>query len=374
MKIVVNTRLLLKDKLEGIGLFTFEILSRVVKQHPQHTFYFIFDKKFSEEFIFEKNVIPVVSYPPTRLPFLITWFFQKRIPKLLKKLDADIFISPDGWIPCKTDIPIINVIHDINFLHHPEFIPKMYRAHFKKWFPCFVKNATKLITVSEFSKKDINQNFNIPLNNISVIFNGISSHFKALDDITIQQTRKKYTKGQAYFIFIGSIHPRKNLENILQAFLQFKEKTKAPIKFVVVGSQMFKTSKQKLSDNLQLMKDDILFLGRQDNLKLSKLLGSALALTYISLYEGFGIPILEGFQAAVPVITSNVTSMPEVAGNAAILVNPLKIAEINDAMQKIWADQKLRAELIAKGKSRVKQFSWDDSAKKFWDVIDSIDV
>ncbi len=372
MKIAVNTRLLLKNKLEGIGWFSFEIFSRIVKQHPEHTFYFIFDRRYAKEFIFAKNVIPVVSYPPTRLPFLITYFFQRRIPKLLKKLDIDIFISPDGWIPCKTNIPIINVIHDINFLHHPEFIPRMYRHHFKKWFPCFAEKSTQLVTVSEYSKQDIVQCFSVDTHKISVIHNGVSRQFKQLDKIAINRTRQKFTAGQPYFIFVGSIHPRKNLENILQGFLQFKEKTNAPVKFLVVGSQMFKTSKQKLSDNIQLMKKDILFVGRQDIEELSQLLGSALALTYVSLYEGFGIPILEGFQAGIPVITSDVTSMPEVAGNAALLVNPLSVDEIAEAITKIWKDPDLRHELIRKGNERVKQFSWDKSAEKFWSVVETV--
>ncbi|MCD6366921.1 MAG: glycosyltransferase family 4 protein [Bacteroidales bacterium] len=373
MKIAVNTRLLLKDKLEGIGWFSYEILKCLVTQHPEHSFYFIFDRKYSEEFIFSENIIPVVLYPPTRLPFLINYFFQWRIPRLLKKLDADIFISPDGWIPCKkVDVPVLNVIHDINFLHHPEFIPGLYRHHFKKWFPCFAKRADKLVTVSEFSKQDIVESYGVDPDKISVVHNGVSNYFKALDKLIISKTRQKFTAGQPYFIFVGSIHPRKNLENILQAYLQFKEKTKSPVKFVVVGSQMFRTSKQKLSENIHRMKDDILFVGRQDMTGLSQLLGSALALTYASLYEGFGIPILEGFQAGIPVITSNVTSMPEVAGDAAILVNPLLVDEIAEAMTKIWENVELREQLIIKGNERVKAFSWNQSAEKFWQVVESL--
>ena len=216
MKIAVNTRLLLKDKLEGIGWFSYEILKRVVIQHPEHTFYFIFDRKYSEEFIFSKNVIPLVIYPPTRLPFLINYFFQQRIPKLLKKLNIDIFISPDGWIPCKTDVPVLNVIHDINFLHHPEFISFLYRHHFKRWFSCFAEGADKLVTVSMFSKQDIIESYGVDYDKISVVYNGVSNHFNALDESTISRIRQEFTAGQPYFIFVGSIHPRKNLENIFK--------------------------------------------------------------------------------------------------------------------------------------------------------------
>lgn len=372
MRVAVNTRLLLKDKLEGIGWFSYEILKRIVKQHPEHKFYFIFDRKYATEFIFSDNVFPIVLFPPTRLPFFITWFFQRRIPKVLKKINADVFISPDGWIPCNTEIPIMNVIHDINFVHHSEFVPKMYSRHFKKWFPCFAKKATALVTVSEYSKKDIIKVFDIDANKVSVVYNGVGSNFKPLDKETILQTRRLVTSGEPYFIFVGSIHPRKNLNNILEGFITFKKKTKSSVKFVIVGSKMFRNFQQKEQDNIKQMRDDIIFLGRQSADKLSNLLGSALALTYISLFEGFGIPILEGFQAGVPVITSNVTAMPEVANNAAILVNPLSVAEIANAMQRIWENPELRLELIIKGQKRVKEFSWEQSAQKFWHILETI--
>ncbi|HPE40222.1 MAG TPA: hypothetical protein PLI77_03940, partial [Bacteroidales bacterium] len=122
MRIVVNTRLLLKNRLEGIGWFSYETLKRITRNHPEHQFYFIFDRPFHEDFVFSENVTPIVSYPPARHPYLWYLFFEFGIPYYVNKIKPDIFLSPDGWMPLNLDCKTVNVIHDINFEHHPEFI------------------------------------------------------------------------------------------------------------------------------------------------------------------------------------------------------------------------------------------------------------
>ena len=127
MRIAVNTRLLLKDKLEGIGWFTFETLSRITKNHPEHDFYFLFDRPYSREFISGKNIHPMVIPPKTRHPILWYVWFEFCIPKILKKIKADLFLSPDGFLSLTSNIPSISVIHDINFEHHPEDLKFYHR-------------------------------------------------------------------------------------------------------------------------------------------------------------------------------------------------------------------------------------------------------
>ena len=134
MKIAINTRLLLKDKLEGIGWFTYETLKRITTQHPEHEFFFIFDRQYSEEFIFAKNVTPIVLTPPTRHPFLWILWFEYRIPRLLKKIGADVFVSTDGYISLRTKTPQVDVIHDINFVHFPKQLPFLTSWYYNKYF------------------------------------------------------------------------------------------------------------------------------------------------------------------------------------------------------------------------------------------------
>jgi len=368
MNIAVNTRFLIKDKLEGIGWFTFEILKRMVKNFPEHKFYFIFDQSHSDDFVFAENVHLIRCYPPTRLPFLITTYFQFSLPLLLKRIHADIYLSMDGWTPCKLEIPVINVIHDINFVHHKEFIQPLFRNHFLKWFPLYAKNSTKIVTVSQYSKHDIVKMYGIKEDKISIVYNGINDKFRRLSEDEKHETRNVYTQGCPYFIFIGRILPRKNLERTLEAFCKFKHETNSNVKFVVVGSKSKYHALIQSEEHLPFAKD-IIFLGRQSSQNLKYLLGSSLALTYISLFEGFGIPILEGFQAEVPVITSNVTSMPEIAADAAYIIDPYSTNEIMNALKTIAENEDLRKDLIRKGKLRVQQFSWEESAKNFTEIL-----
>jgi glycosyltransferase involved in cell wall biosynthesis len=184
------------------------------------------------------------------------------------------------------------------------------------------------------------------------------------------EVRKSLTQGEPYFVFISSIHPRKNLQRLLLAYDQFRLRTGSKVKLVAVGRRFWKN--EVLDTTLQEMQfgNDVIFTGHLEQAQLSNVLGGALALVYVSYFEGFGVPIVEAFQCGVPVITSNVTSMPEVAGDAAILVDPFRVEDIAEAMVKLHGDEALRNELIAKGNIRASVYNWDDSAEKFWRVIE----
>ena len=181
MRIAINTRLLLKGKLEGIGWYTYETLSRIVKTHPEHEFFFIFDRPFSNEFIFEKNVTPIVLGPPTRHPILWYIWFELRLPKLLKKLNIDLFLSPDGFLSLASKIPSVAVIHDINFEHHPKDLKfshsKFYRIFFKK----YAHKANRIVTVSNYSKLDISKTYDVNKAKIDVSLNGVNSLFHPIE-------------------------------------------------------------------------------------------------------------------------------------------------------------------------------------------------
>ena len=141
MVIVVNTRLLLKNRLEGIGWFTYETLKRITRDHPGHQFIFLFDRKYDEEFVFASNVKPVVVWPPTRHVSLMYFWFNWRIPRILKKFKADVFVSPDGNLSLHTKIPQLAVIHDINFLHRPKDLPCIVAKYYNYFFPRFARKA-----------------------------------------------------------------------------------------------------------------------------------------------------------------------------------------------------------------------------------------
>lgn len=370
MKIAVNTRLLLKNKLEGIGWFMFETLQRIVQDHPEHSFYFIFDRKYDEKFIFSDNVIPIVIGPPTRHPFLQYLWFEYSIPYALNKIKPDIFLSPDAYNSLRSPFKSLLVIHDLNFEHYPEKMPRMVRKYYRYFTPRFANKASRIATVSEFSKNDIVEQYKIDPDKIDVVYNGVNEQYSPVNVDVKKDIREKYTKGSDYFIYVGALIERKNLDNLFKAFDQFKKSTDHNTKLLIVGSKMWNNKELKDTFEQMQFKDDVVFTGRLEMDELCKATGSALAMTYVSYFEGFGIPILEAFSAGVPVITSNVTSMPEVAGDAAILVDPFDVSEIAEAMRNITEDKSLREDLIQKGFERRKKFSWDQSAKNLWQSIE----
>ncbi|MEX1190234.1 MAG: glycosyltransferase family 1 protein [Bacteroidia bacterium] len=371
-RIAVNTRLLQDGKLEGIGWFTYETLKRVVSSHPEHEFLFIFDRPFSDKFIFANNVKAIYAGPPTRHVLLFIPWFEFVIPRLLRKHKIDLFLSPDGHIPLRGKTPTIAVIHDINFYHYPEQVPKLVRMYYNYFFPRIAKKATKIVTVSEFTRSDLVKSYGVDRLKIDVAYNGCNEIFSPLTGDEKASVRKLFSNGEDYFLFVGLIIPRKNLRNLIEAYFKFRDSGSKPVKLLVVGEKKWWSSKNQEYVDKSEYKNDVIFLGRQSAQDLHKLVASALALTFVPLFEGFGIPIVEAFASGTPVITSNVTSLPEVAGDAALLVNPLDTDEISEAMKKIVDQPELREMLITKGLERKKNFSWDKTASVLWSSISQL--
>jgi len=370
MRIAVNTQLLLKDRLEGLGSFTHETLKRITKQHPEHEFIFIFDRTWDQEFIYSDNIIPVKTLLPSRHPILWYLRFQHLIPRMLKKYQAELFISTDGWSITNSNVKTFNVIHDVEFVHRPKQFPFLVRAYFNYYFKKSALQSIGLATVSEFSKTDLVNAWNISPSKVDVIYNGSNEIYTPLMPHEIEKTLHETTKGIPYFIYIGSLNPRKNIEGMLLGFDHFKQQTKLPHKLVIVGEKMWQSqSIEQVFERIH-SKTDVLFLGRQTTELLHKQLGSAVALILVSHLEGFGIPIIEAMNCDVPVICSNITAMPEVAGNAGHLVDPNSINSIANGMEKLATDKEYRNQLIENGRMQRKNFSWDVSAEKLWNSIE----
>ena len=372
MKIAVNTRLLLKDKLEGIGWVAYECLSRIVKAHPDDEFYFLFDRKPDQKFIFAENVKPVVLFPQARHPFLYVIYFEISVRRALRKIKPDVYLSTDAYLSLRSKTPQIAVFHDINFEHFPQDFPRLALWHYKKFFPKYAKKAAKIITVSEFSKQDIVENYHVEPEKISVAYNGANEGFKPLPEEEKNNIRNKYTAGYQYFMFVGSLHPRKNLARLFPAYDLFKECTGSDVKLLIVGEKRWWTEPIQKAYESMVHKDDVVFVGHLQIYELQRVTAAALASVYVSYFEGFGIPIVEAYKCDVPVITSNVTSMPEVAGDAALLVDPFNIESIANALELVM-DENVRNSLIEKGRIRRNDFSWDKAAEQWYSVIKKFD-
>ncbi|MBL7902385.1 MAG: glycosyltransferase family 4 protein [Bacteroidia bacterium] len=369
MQIVVNTRLLLRDRLEGIGWFTYQTLKRITRNHPDVHFVFLFDRDYSEEFVFSDNVTPMVLAPQARHPILYYLWFQVSVKNLLKRMKPDLFLSPDGFLSLGAGCKQLPVIHDINFFHHPKDLKWMTSKYYNYYFPRFAKVATRIATVSEFSRQEIAKHYHIPETKIDVVYNGINSFFKPIDEATRKATRATYSSGKNYFVNVGSLHPRKNICNLIKAFALFKQESQSDMKLVLAGPEFWGMGDIQKTLEESGIKEEVVFTGRLANEDLCKVLGSAMALTFIPYYEGFGIPLVEAMEAEIPIITSNMSSLPEVAGNAALKVNPFDLTDIKNAMLRIYNNASVRADLVQKGRLQKQNFSWDRSAQLLWESM-----
>ncbi len=366
LRIAVNTRLLIRNRLEGIGWFTFETLKRITTSHPEVEFYFLFDREPDASFLFGTNVHPVVIGPPARHPVLFVLWFEWSVKRVLRSLKPDLFLSPDGYLSLSSRTPSLAVMHDLNFEHFPADLPIAARLHYRWFFPRFAAKAARIATVSQFSKDDIVLQYKVSPEKVDVVYNGANEAFKPIENAEIEQIRNKYTQGEPYFLFVGSLHPRKNLARLFKAYDLFRSQSNRKVKLLIVGEKKWWTKPISEAFNGMRCKEEVVFCGRLNSAELRLVTAAALGITYVSYFEGFGIPILEAFRSGVPVITSNVTSMPEVAGNAALFVDPYDVTSIAQAMETLACNDNLQKELIAKGFERAKDFSWDKTAQNLW--------
>lgn len=365
---------MLAGRLDGIGWFTYHTLNRITKNHPETEFIFFFDRPWSDEFVFGPNVRPVQLFPQARHPFLYYLWFEYAIPAALKKYKADLFLSPDGYLSLSTGVPQIGVIHDLNFEHYPKDLPFLARNYYLHYFPLFARKASRIATVSEYSKSDIVKCYGIDESKIDVVYNGVNELYHPESEEIKQQVRDMYTQGCHYFLFVGMLHQRKNVANLFRAFEQFKSTHTSNLKLLIVGHKKWWTSEMETVFNSMKFKDEVIFTGRLEINELTRVTAAAFAMTYVSVFEGFGVPIVESMRCGVPVITSNVTSMPEVSGDAALLVDPFDVNSIADAMGKLFLDSGLQTTLATRGIERSSLYSWDVSASRLWDCISKVSL
>ena len=264
------------------------------------------------------------------------------------------------------------VLHDIAWKHFKNHVPYAALRYYDHYVPRFVQRADRIATVSAYSKQDMVEQFGVNPSKIDVVYNGSHKDYQPLAPDQIDTIRQQYSEGQPYFLYVGSIHPRKNVERLLQAFDQFKTQTQAPLKMLVVGRAMGKGSPlHELLPTLQ-HREDIIFLGYLSTDVLPKIVGAAYALTYVSLFEGFGIPLLEALYCDVPSITADRTSMPEVVGAAGLLADPTNVGQMAAQMVRLWQEPTLRQTLVERGRVQRQQFSWEKTAQTLWKSLESM--
>lgn len=372
MRIAVNARFLLPEGLEGFGSYTHEIVRRMAAAHPEDEFLLFFDRPFDPKYVYGPNVRPLVLMPPARHPILFRIWFEWSAARALKRHKADVFFSPDSMCSIRSATPTLMTCHDLWPLHFPEMIQRRHRTFLLHYLPLFIRRADRIATVSEYVRQDLIRTCGTPPDKIVAIPNGCREGLSPLDERERAEARREWAGGEAYFLFIGAIHPRKNVHRLIAAFDLFKEKTGAPVKLALAGRFAWQTGEVRSAYEAARHRDDMVFIGFVQPDAFRRLMGGALALTFPSLDEGFGLPIVEAMHTDTPVLTSNLSAMPEVAGDAALLVNPLDTNAIAEGLERLYSDAGLRAELVARGRKRREQFSWDAAAQKLYEALSEL--
>jgi len=341
----------------------------MVLNHPDDEFIFLFDRPFEHQFIYGPNVRPIVLFPPSRHPILWYWWFEYSVPAALKKVGADVFFSPDSYLSLSTEVPTLMTTHDIVPLHIPEQLPFFTRHYYRHYLPRFLRRADQVVTVSAYVRQDIIDTVGLPAQKVSVVGNGCRAGFVPLSEADKQRVRAEFTAGRPYFFYTGAIHPRKNIPRLIRAFDAFKQNTGAPVKLLLAGRFAWQTGEVRSAYEQAKHKNDIQFLGYIPENQLVRLMAAAQALTYLSISEGFGLPPLEAMYCDTPVLAADATALPEVCGNAALLVNPFSEADIAHGLEILWQNPAFAQDLVAKGRQQRLKFSWDRAAEEIYALL-----
>lgn len=368
MRIAVNTRLLLKDRMEGIAVFTWEICKRMVVDHPEDQFYFFFDRNPDPSFTDFKNVNPVVINPQARHPLLWNYWFEYALAKAIKKNNIDVFFSPESYLSLKSTVPMIMVTHDLSFLHYPDMYKKSHLNYFIKNGPLFHDRADHIITVSETTKNDIINQYNISKSKITVAYNAVRSKFKPLDEKYKSEVRKSISNGNRYVLYLGSIHPRKNVAGVIKGFEIWQQKNESSHQLVLFGRWAFGNADLKNLISSSSQSNRIVLKGDTDAL-VEDVVGAADCLVYPSFHEGFGIPIIEAMSCSVPVVTSDRGSMKEVGADAAIYIQPEDPDSIAYGINTAVHNKTIKGQKAQLAIENLKRFSWQKSAELIYERI-----
>ncbi|MDA1093692.1 MAG: glycosyltransferase family 1 protein [Acidobacteria bacterium] len=291
---------------------------------------------------------------------------QFTVPVGLVRARADLFHAPHYVLPALTPCRSIVTIHDCIHLMFPEYLPgRLAHVYARLSFWVAANRSARVLTVSEASKRDILRFFPIPSEKVDVIYNAIDDRFsEPPDPAQVERVRERYQLHDRFLLYAGNVKPHKNLERVIEAFARLRSDTSADIKLLITGSEISRYATIRRAVHRYNLHKHVRFLGFLTTDTLATLYHLADAFVFPSLYEGFGLPPLEAMACGTPVLTSNVSSLPEVVDDAALLVDPHDTAAIAQAMHQILTDQPTRERLIASGRRRASSFSWETSVQR----------
>lgn len=351
-------------------------LNKALAQADNENIYFIFVKKKDifawKSFVSRSNF----KFIPCNLPWRwlrIIWELTI-LPFRLRQFKIDIFHAPHYFLPLlRGKWHSVVTIHDMSVFILPDVYNLIRRWFLQKAILLSLRKADKIIAVSESTKKDIVNIFNIPADTIKVTHEARSEHFKPIKDTRLlNEIKCRYNTSNDFILFVGEIQPRKNFVNLIRAYFLFSQKSTLEYKLIIVGQKVW-----RFKDVFSVVRDlglekKVIFTGYVPQEDIVLLYNAASLFIYPSLCEGFGLTILEAMACGVPVVTSNIFSMPEIAGNAAKLVDPYNVEEIASGIYEVLNDKEIKNNMIQKGFERVKEFSWEKTARETMAIYEEV--
>ena len=367
MKIGIDGNEANVDKKVGIGEYAYELLVE-------------FSKPLSSEIEFEifLKTEPRVELPKTSGNWKYNVFGPKKLwTQIALPLNLfmdfpkpDVFFSPTHYAPRFSPVPTVISVMDLSYVHYPELFKKSDLYQLRNWTSYSVKAAKRILTISNSSKDDIIKLYHVPEDRVIVTYPGVKQ--AAQINSSMEKLKEKYTILGEFILFVGTLQPRKNIVRLIEAYSKLVAQSKKVPQLVIVGKKGWLYEDILSAPKRFGVEKGVIFLEFVPDSDLALLYRNALCFVLPSLYEGFGLPILEAMRYGCPVVTSNVSSLPEAAGDAAVYIDPNNTEDIAQKLKLVISDLKLREELIEKGKKQVQKFSWEKAAKETLEILKGV--
>ncbi|OQA89887.1 MAG: D-inositol 3-phosphate glycosyltransferase [Elusimicrobia bacterium ADurb.Bin231] len=368
MRIAYNGRYLSHPNMTGVERVAYNILKNIMKIDQKNEYIvFLENKKYFKDCSKNGNT-RLIECNMLEGGTLNKYFWeQTRLGRLAYNNRCDILFNPANTGPVFSVINSVLMLCDVSFLVNPAWFSRRFRYVYGILIPLVARKALKIITISQSSKNEIMKYLSIDQDKISVVNPAIDTVFDTRISANSHKMLAELNINRPYILFVGSIEPRKNIAKLMQAYRSIKEKNYIPHELVIVGS-----GHTNFADAGIELLNGIKCLGYLSDTELKTLYQNAEAFVYPSLYEGFGLPPLEAMACGCPVVTSNVSSLPEVCGDASVYVDPCSIDSIADGMYSVLSNENLRKSMIEKGLERVKMFNWDRCAAETLKVFEEV--
>ena len=372
MRIAINTLPLLDGK-AGAERYTKNLIKYIAKCNSENKYYLFLSSLNKPYYEVEDNQFNniVLNLNP-RIKTTRILGEQLYLPWALKRLGIDLLFSPCNIGPKLTSVPLVITLFDLHWLLFPELFSPIKLFYLRMALKWSVHKAQAVITISQNSKNDILRMYKIPQERVKVIYLGLDPIFKKETGVeNLAFLKQRYGIIKKYFLYVGQFHKRKNIMGLLRAFVNLKTESQIDHQLVLVGGDGDGSSEVKQFLNKMGLKD-VLVTGCIPDQEVSLLYNSAECLVYPSFYEGFGLPVIEAMACGCPVVTSRTSSLPEVAGDAAILVDPYSVEDIARGIQDIINKPELRYQLIQDGFKQAQKYTWERTARETVSVFEQV--